>query len=189
MIDPDQEDSFRRLANNHQISHGLLMGMKKKVYPEIGNDAIWTVSSCKRGLGVKNIRDKSTDTYWQSDGNQPHKIICQFRKREAVIGVLLFCDYKSDESYTPSKIDILCGNDPNDLRVIYEKTVEEPKGWIEIPIRNDFGNPIHTWMIQIVIKQNHQSGRDSHLRQVRILGPEASPENINCFDDQWTIIR
>ena len=51
------------------------------------------------------------------------------------------------------------------IRVIYEKTVEEPKGWIDIPIRNDFGNPIHTWMIQIVIKQNHQSGRDSHLRQ------------------------
>ena len=141
-----------------------------------------------------------------------------------------------------------------DKRVIYEKTVEEPKGWIDIPIRNDFGNPIHTWMIQIVIKQNHQSGRDSHLRQgfghwihfpisdlfsigrreitrkkngllefnspgvyifgavarvcfyrnntcyantwifndqwkVRILGPESSPENINCFDDQWTIIR
>ena len=40
------------------------------------------------------------------------------RRREAVIGVLLFCDYKSDESYTPSKIDILCGNDPNDLRWI-----------------------------------------------------------------------
>ena len=26
-------------------------------------------------------------------------------------------------------------------------------------------------------------------RKVRILGPESSPENINCFDDQWTIIR
>ena len=25
--------------------------------------------------------------------------------------------------------------------------------------------------------------------KVRILGPESSPENINCFDDQWTIIR
>ena len=100
-------------------------------------------SSCKRGLGVKNLRDKSTDTYWQSDGNQPHKIICQFRygykidgckiewqhfeiflrRREAVIGVLLFCDYKSDESYTPSKIDILCGNDPNDLSRVFN-TVE-----------------------------------------------------------------
>ena len=44
----------------------------------------------------------------------------KLRKREAVIGVLLFCDYKSDESYTPSKIDILCGNDPNDLRWIFK---------------------------------------------------------------------
>ena len=52
---------------------------KSKHLPEIAGDAIWTVSSCKRGFGVKNLRDNDTNTYWQSDGGQPHKITCQFR--------------------------------------------------------------------------------------------------------------
>ena len=36
----DHENSFRNLVGR---STNLLMGMKKKIYPEIGNDAIWTV--------------------------------------------------------------------------------------------------------------------------------------------------
>ena len=57
----------------------LLTEYKAKELPEIGADGIWTVSSCKRGFGVKHLRDNDTQTYWQSDGNQPHKITCQFR--------------------------------------------------------------------------------------------------------------
>ena len=34
------EGSFRNLVGRPS---SLLMGMKKKIYPEIGNDAIWTV--------------------------------------------------------------------------------------------------------------------------------------------------
>ena len=62
-----------------QQQRTLLAEYKSKDAPEIGTDAIWTVSSCKRGFGVKNLRDNDTQTYWQSDGNQPHKITCQFR--------------------------------------------------------------------------------------------------------------
>ena len=32
-------------------SNGLLWKMKSKQLLEVGKDAIWTVSSCKRGLG------------------------------------------------------------------------------------------------------------------------------------------
>lgn len=32
---------------------------------EIGTQAVWSVSSCKPGYGVKNLRDNSLDTYWQ----------------------------------------------------------------------------------------------------------------------------
>ena len=47
--------------------------------PDIGHDAIWSVSSCKREFPISNLRDNNVDTYWQSDGNQPHTITCQFR--------------------------------------------------------------------------------------------------------------
>ena len=141
----------------------LLSDYNSKVIPEIGSDAIWTVSSCKRGFGVKNLRDHDTQTYWQSDGNQPHKITCQFRfkpttekfshfiirKRQTVVGVLLYADYKCDESYTPSRITILTGNDFNDLRPIVEESISEPRGWIEIKIRNEMGAPLRTWMMQV----------------------------------------
>ena len=32
---------------------------------EIGTQAVWSVSSCKPGYGVGNLRDNSLDTYWQ----------------------------------------------------------------------------------------------------------------------------
>ena len=32
---------------------------------EIGGQAVWSVSSCKPGYGVAQLRDNSTDTYWQ----------------------------------------------------------------------------------------------------------------------------
>jgi len=32
---------------------------------EIGNQAIWSVSSCKLGNGVPQLRDNSKETYWQ----------------------------------------------------------------------------------------------------------------------------
>ena len=40
---------------------------------EIGREALcWQLSSAKPGNGVEQIRDQSTDTYWQSDGvSQP----------------------------------------------------------------------------------------------------------------------
>ena len=34
-----------------QPKNGLLVKMKQKQLLEVGKDAIWTVSSCKRGLG------------------------------------------------------------------------------------------------------------------------------------------
>lgn len=92
--------------------------------------------------------------------------------RQQVVGVLLYADSKCDESYTPSHITIKAGNDFNDLvNVVTDFKTNEPKGWIPISIKNSFGNPLRTWMLQIVVTQNHQSGRDSHLRMIAVLGP------------------
>ena len=51
---------------------------------EIGREALcWQLSSAKPGNGVEQIRDQSTDTYWQSDGvSQPHWIQVHFARRE-----------------------------------------------------------------------------------------------------------
>lgn len=48
---------------------------------EIGHLAVWTVTSAKPGNGVELLRDGNKDTYWQSDGTQPHLVDIQFQKK------------------------------------------------------------------------------------------------------------
>lgn len=51
---------------------------------EIGEQAIWTLSSAKAGNGVDQLRDDNINTFWQSDGTQPHSITIQFLKKMRV---------------------------------------------------------------------------------------------------------
>ena len=62
---------------------------------EIGKEALcWQLSSAKPGNGVEQIRDQSTDTYWQSDGvSQPHLIQVHFARRVAISHVCLYLDF------------------------------------------------------------------------------------------------
>jgi hypothetical protein len=48
---------------------------------EVGLLAVWTVTSAKPGNGVELLRDGREDTYWQSDGSQPHLVNIQFQKK------------------------------------------------------------------------------------------------------------
>lgn len=48
---------------------------------EIGQQAVWTVTSAKPGNGVDMLRDNKEDTYWQSDGAQPHLVNIQFQRK------------------------------------------------------------------------------------------------------------
>eukprot|EP00074_Homo_sapiens_P073807 XP_011529829.1 anaphase-promoting complex subunit 10 isoform X7 [Homo sapiens] len=91
---------------------------------EIGSQAVWSLSSCKPGFGVDQLRDDNLETYWQSDGSQPHLVNIQFRRKTTVKTLCIYADYKSDESYTPSKISVRVGNNFHNLQEIrtYRKT-------------------------------------------------------------------
>jgi hypothetical protein len=52
---------------------------------EIGRLAVWSVTSAKPGNGVELLRDGREDTYWQSDGAQPHLVNVQFQKKVGVL--------------------------------------------------------------------------------------------------------
>ena len=108
---------------------------------EIGREALcWQLSSAKPGNGVEQIRDQSTDTYWQSDGvSQPHWIQVHFARRVAISHVCLYLDYNLDESYTPKSLSVQVGMTTQDLSpAIYPvNTViefNEPVGWCIIPL-------------------------------------------------------
>lgn len=138
---------------------------------EVGNYAIWSLSSCKPGFGVDQLRDDITETYWQSDGQLPHLVNIQFRRKTTIRDICIYTDYKLDESYTPNRISIRAGTNFNDLQEVEVMDLNEPSGWIVIPIKNINDRPIRTFMIQIAVISNHQNGRDTHMRQIKIHSP------------------
>jgi len=76
----------------------------------------------------------NVDTYWQSDGAQPHLINIQFHKKVTIMEIALYLDYKLDESYTPKKLSIRAGSTFHDLQEIQTQTINEPNGWVHIPL-------------------------------------------------------
>ena len=147
-------------------------GLSGEKYREIGDQAVWSLSSCKPGFGVEQLRDGNLETYWQSDGPQPHLVSIQFRRKTAIQNLCLYADYKADESYTPSKISIRAGNHFHDLHQIELIELEEPSGWLTVSL-SDGDKPLRTYMLQIAVLANHQNGRDTHMRQIKIHAPLA----------------
>lgn len=131
-----------------------------------------------KGFGVEQLRDNSMDTYWQSDGQLPHLINIQFPRKTTVSQIYIFSDFKLDESYTPAKISIRIGTHFNDLNEIEVIDLSEPTGWTAIPIKNIRDKPIRTFMLQIAVISNHQNGRDTHMRQIKVHSPVEPKKNL-----------
>ncbi|XP_077445861.1 anaphase-promoting complex subunit 10 [Stigmatopora argus] len=154
---------------------------------EIGSQAVWSLSSCKPGFGVDQLRDDNLETYWQSDGSQPHLVNIQFRRRTTVKMVCIYADYKSDESYTPSKISVRVGDNFHDLHEVRQLEMVEPSGWIHVSLANQRSNePVRTFMIQIAVLANHQNGRDTHMRQIKVYTP-VRERSIGMFPPCTTV--
>lgn len=148
------------------------------------NDAVFTLSSAKPGNGVEQLRDNNLDTYWQSDGQAPHIINIQFMKKVSVSQICLYCDYTLDESYTVKKVCIRSGTTIHDVVDITTIELNDPKGWVIIDLTDSTqGNssvdssalPLRTHLLQVRIQSMHQNGRDTHIRQIKVLGPRETP--------------
>ncbi|KAK9993587.1 hypothetical protein SO802_023290 [Lithocarpus litseifolius] len=144
---------------------------------EMGKKAAWSVSSCKPGNGVSALRDENLETYWQSDGAQPHLVNIQFQKKVMLQLVVLYVDFKLDESYTPSKISIRAGNGFHNLKEVKTMELDKPSGWIYLSLSGNDPREtfVNTFMLQIAVLTNHLNGRDAHVRQIKVYGPRPNP--------------
>jgi anaphase-promoting complex subunit 10 len=144
---------------------------------EVGGEAVWSLSTAKPGNGVEQLRDNNSDTYWQSDGVQPHMINIQFHKKTTVTELWFYLNFRLDESYTPRKLSLRVGTTFHDLKEIHVLELEEPGDWVKVPIGQIF-DPQHgvlrTHFIQVSIMLMHQNGRDTHVRQVKLFGPRTT---------------
>ncbi|CAN8072545.1 unnamed protein product [Agarophyton chilense] len=102
---------------------------------DLTHQAVWTVSTAKPGNGVEQLLDGNPNTYWQSDGLQPHSITAQFPSKVKISEIHLYLNYDVDESYTPAFISVMTGSNFQDLQMVKEsRKIRTPKGWIVIPL-------------------------------------------------------
>lgn len=151
---------------------------------EISSLASWTVSTSKPGCGVAALRHPSTSLFWQSDGPQPHLLTVHFFKQVAVAHIRIYLDFENDESYTPTRMQFWAGTGLHDLIEFADMQFEQPRGWIPVdfsqvgPIEDDEEEPesidwskrplLRCFILQVRILENHQNGKDTHLRGLQI---------------------
>ncbi|RDX43991.1 APC10-domain-containing protein [Lentinus brumalis] len=146
-------------------------------WPDIGHLAKWSVSSFKFGFGPECLTDEDPDTFWHSDGPQPHFITVEFPRRVAIQKISMYLSFPLDDSYTPATIMIRAGTGHGDLQDIRILTIEKPDGWITFDASmeaNEDGDGfklVEAYILQIIIIGNHMNGKDTHVRGLKILGP------------------
>ncbi|KAK4455356.1 anaphase-promoting complex subunit 10 [Podospora aff. communis PSN243] len=149
---------------------------------EINNLAHFGVSSHKPGNGVDQLLSDDLDQYWQSDGQQPHLLTIHFLRRVEIRALRFYVDYSQDESYTPTHIVFYAGTGPHDLIQFAEVPLTNPVGWQDVPIADCGGGPdghsLCCMIVQMHIKENHQNGKDTHIRGIKIFGLDENNANI-----------
>lgn len=125
---------------------------------EITHKAKLSISSLKPGFGISNFNDQ--DSFWQSDGPQPHIIRFQFPHRQYISKLSVYIDYKQDESYSPKVISIRGGT--LEMIEITRSEINVEVGWMDFPV------DVTVFCLEFVILQNHQNGRDCHIRNIKI---------------------
>ncbi|XP_060860115.1 anaphase-promoting complex subunit 10-like [Metopolophium dirhodum] len=138
---------------------------------EVGSLATWSVSSCKSGFGVNQLRDENIETYWQSCGQLPHLVNIQFRRKTIVSDIYMYVNHRLDESYTPNIISIRAGTNFNDLQEVELVELLEPYSWIRIKIKDIRNLSLKTHLLQIAVLKNHQNGNNCHIRLIKIHSP------------------
>jgi len=180
---PDEEGAIEEAAMDVDPPFDMT-GLK-----EIGNLASWTVSTYKPGCGIEALRDEDTNLFWQSDGPQPHRLNIHFVRLVEIRAIRLFLDFEADESYTPTRITLLAGTGYHDLIEFSTLEFVQPKGWINVPLQGvgggTDGNTLRAFLVQVKVVENHQNGKDTHLRGLKIYAKDDKAEKggLDRVDD------
>ncbi|CAM8947154.1 unnamed protein product [Rhodiola kirilowii] len=146
-------DSSTEKEEDGKLIGGVPQLTVRRRFARDGKNAAWSVSSSKPVRRIRTPRRQSRNLL-QSEGVQPHLVNVQFQKKVRLQLVVMYVDFKQDESYTPSKITIRAGDGFHNLK------------------REHL---VNTFMLQISIASNHLNGRDTHVRQVKVYGPRPNP--------------
>ncbi|KAF2717288.1 galactose-binding like protein [Polychaeton citri CBS 116435] len=170
---PDLATEYTRYTDTHSQCYTDVTDHQVPFPPpglkEISSLASWTVSTCKPGNGVAALRSSSPSHFWQSDGPQPHYLTIHFFKLVHIVHMRLYVDFAQDESYTPTKMQFWAGMAMHDLELFSEMALEQPTGWVDDGEIDWSKRPVlRAFVVQVKILENHQNGKDTHLRAVQL---------------------
>ncbi|KAJ1967800.1 hypothetical protein IWQ62_001632 [Dispira parvispora] len=138
---------------------------------EVGDNAQWVLSSARMDSGVTQLRDSNFETYWQSDGVQPHTITLYFSTVTELKWLALYLDYEHDESYTPQRVTVHAGTTLASLNLVTRQEFSEPQGWVYLDLADATRHPIRAFILQLTIHSNFHYGKDCHIRQMKVYSP------------------
>jgi anaphase-promoting complex subunit 10 len=102
--------------------------------PDIGPLGKWSVSSFKFGFGPECLQDSDPETFWHSDGPQPHFVTVEFPRKMPIQKISISLSYSLDDSYTPAALSIRAGTGPGDMQETRVVTADKPDGWITFDV-------------------------------------------------------
>lgn len=117
------------------------------------------LSSTKPGYRLSDLFSTSTDGYWHTNDSLPHFFHVDFPILTYIEKLSMDLSYELDDSYTPEQISIFLDQKHHQSHKLFE-----PEGTISFDIKQS------VFTLNLVIRSNHQEGRDSHVRGIRLYG-------------------
>ncbi|KJR81959.1 anaphase-promoting complex subunit 10 [Sporothrix schenckii 1099-18] len=166
----------------------VVLGLK-----EINNLAHFSVSSHKPGNGVDELLHDDLGKYWQSDGPQPHLLTIHFLRRVEIRAIRFYVDYNQDESYTPTSVVLSAGTGHHDLLEFASLALTTPVGWQDIDLSQvgggADGRSLCCWIVQIRVKENHQNGKDTHIRGIKLYAVDENAPPADSALDELALVK
>uniref|UniRef100_A0A1I8AK19 Anaphase-promoting complex subunit 10 n=1 Tax=Steinernema glaseri TaxID=37863 RepID=A0A1I8AK19_9BILA len=156
-------------------------GMRLRDVVDVTKEANWSVSSLKELQGAGLMLSENVAEFWESEGERPHHIFCEFSTITDVIGFMVYFNHADDDSFTPRKIIAEMSQDVHysEQDNTFEFRYSEPQGWVynSLHKRNDFTKPTSCWAIRFVIPEMHD-GRNTRIRGIKVLALSSSGQRM-----------
>lgn len=173
-MDIDQKLSKAKARLHRRYLRGIRELSLMEDLTNVSNLAYWKASSFKTSNPIENVINDYPESYWQSDGSQPHIVDIYFSKRIELALLAVFFGFEIDESYSPKVVKLYVGDSISDLIYYEEWYIGKITQWYvkKFPSLEDREGeqniPIRCHILRLVFPVNHDNGKDTHLRGVRI---------------------
>ncbi len=147
-----------------------------RVLLDMTHSARLTCSSFREDSPAANVLS-ADDSFWQSDASLPHWLQASWPEPVALSALHLFLNPGRDESYTPARLVVLAGDEPQHMLEVLAADVPEEFAdgaqdgeplVLDMLDAND-GRPVAARVVRVVVLANYANGKDCRVHGLRLL--------------------